>query len=664
MKIINKIIKNIIPIFSILFILASSLIYVSGAFLQNSIQVWEGDKLTYYINVYYDGKDVYGVASGEEVTANVTSDIITVEDRIPDGLTFEGFVTTESGEIGAVSRKDGSSCLGYVIDGVNGLKYDEETRTVSFKVKNLQAGCVLNVGIITKTPILEEGEKRLDFYNTATAIEGLKTAVSNTVHTWIGITSTEKEDKYKVTYEFEGEVPENATPVPIEQQYIEGATVSVNQSTKAPGYIFSGWQAKNNNITIENGKFTMPKENVILVGSFKKDENFIPHKVTYKIIGDNMPEDYILPKEKTYYPDETVNLDILKVGDTYGDYRFKGWKVQDNDVKITDNSFNMPASDVVLIGEWELVTYKVEYKFMGDIIPPNSENLLPTTKSYRPGEIIILETINIPQGYEFMGWYHTDGFEMPTEDIVIYGEWKYQTTKFSPQITKKVINKKDYYSFGDIVEFEIIVTAPEETDIYDIYVRENNEKAKFVNGENYEVVTNNIVRISSLKAGESITIKSEYKASVEDNGQVINEVEVIGALADNNFEFDKTLGTKATDSFKIDSQLKICNTVEKGKENRNIQYHITGNEYDAWVVLEENECQNLYLIPGEYNILEVIPQEYELTKVSGVINKNNSKFEVGLGQQYKVTFDHNYIQKGFYHSFGSIINIIKNKING
>ena len=663
MKIINKVLKNIIPIFTILFVLASSLIYVSGAKLQNSVQVWEGEELTYYINVYYDGKDVYGVASGDEVTANVTSDIITVEDRLPDGLTFEGFVTTESGEIGAVSRKDGSACLGYVIDGENGLNYNEETRTVSFKVKNLQAGCVLNVGVITKTPILDEGEKRLDFYNTATAIEGLKTAVSNTVHTWIGITSTEKEDKYKVTYEYEGEVPENATPVPGEQQYIEGATVSLNQSTKAPGYIFSGWIAKNSSVSISNGKFTMPKENVVLVGSFTKDENFVSHKVTYKIAGNNIPEDYILPKEKTYYPEETVNLDVLKVGDVYGDYRFKGWKIQNENIKINDNSFSMPNEDVMLVGEWELVTYKVEYQFMGDIIPPNSEDILPETKSYRPGDTIILENINNPEGYEFMGWYHTDNFEMPTEDIVIYGEWKYQTTKFSPKITKKVIDKKDYYSFGDIVEFEITVTAPAETDIYDVYVKENNEKAKFINGNNYEVVTDTIVRIPELKAGESITIKSEYKASVEDNGQVINEVEIVGALANNNYEFDNTLSTKATDEFKIDSQLKICNTVEKGKGNRNIQYHITGNEYDAWIVLKENECQNLYLIPGEYNILEVTPQEYELTKVSGITDDNDSSFEIGLGQQYKVTFDHNYIQKGFYHSFGSIINIIKNKFN-
>ena len=49
----------------------------------------------------------------------------------------------------------------------HGLHYNANTRTVSFKVDNLQAGCVLTVGVITRTPASVNG--RVDFYNYGTA---------------------------------------------------------------------------------------------------------------------------------------------------------------------------------------------------------------------------------------------------------------------------------------------------------------------------------------------------------------------------------------------------------------------------------------------------------------------------------------------------------------
>jgi hypothetical protein len=404
----------------------------------------------------------------------------------------------------------------------------------------------------------------------------------------------------------------------------------------------------------------MPNKNVTLVGSFAKDSTFVPYKVTYNIEGTNIPEDYVTPKEKEYYPNETVDIDVLKEGDVYNGYRFSGWKINNSNITIEENVFSMPKENITLTGSWELVTYKVEYQFMGDIIPPNSEQLLPETKSYRPGSNIKLEDITSPNDYEFLGWYHIDNFEMPEEDIIIYGEWKYKTKKFTPTITKEVVNKQEYFSNGDKVKFEITVTAPTETDIFDVYIKENNEKAKFIAGTGYEVITDTIVKIPELKAGESITLTSEYIVTAKDENIVTNEVSIIGALANNNYEFDKTLAKTATDNFKVDAELKICNTVNNGKNKKTIQYHITGTDYESWVVLGENECQNIYLLPGNYNIFEIEPQDYDLIKVTGAIKNNNTSFTAEEGKEYEAIFEHNYNKKGFYHTFGSIINIIEN----
>lgn len=125
--------------------------------LDDGARVAPNSDLTYYIDVIYDGKDATAVSSSDTVTANVNSDYIYVEDKLPDGLTFKNFVTTSDGTIGAVKRSDGSSCPGYVVGDSAGLVYDDTTRTVSFKVKNLQAGCKLTVGIVTTTPSLPRG---------------------------------------------------------------------------------------------------------------------------------------------------------------------------------------------------------------------------------------------------------------------------------------------------------------------------------------------------------------------------------------------------------------------------------------------------------------------------------------------------------------------------
>jgi hypothetical protein len=249
---------------------------------------------------------------------------------------------------------------------------------------------------------------------------------------------------------------------------------------------------------------------------------------------------------------------------------------------------------------------------------------------------------------------------MPSKDVVIYGEWKYAIQYFRPSITKTIVNKKEYYSFGDKVSYDIVVTAPETTALRDIYVKETKEGAKFVAGDGYELITDTIVKIPSLAAGSSITLKSEYIASVEDNGEVVNVVEIIGAISDNNYELDRSVKYTATDTFYIDSRLKICNTVTNGKGKSLLQYHIHGDGYDSWLVLEENTCKNVYLTPGEYTIDEVIPQEYELTNVSGVITSNSSSFEVDKGQEYKALFEHKYEKKGFFHIFGRVENIIRN----
>ncbi|MCR5572555.1 MAG: hypothetical protein K6F57_02160, partial [Candidatus Saccharibacteria bacterium] len=83
----------------------------------NEAHVEVDSDLTYYLKVKEDGVDAAGVESSDTQIANIRGGRINVTDRIPDGLIFQGFVTTSNGLIGAVSRADGVTvCSGKVVD--------------------------------------------------------------------------------------------------------------------------------------------------------------------------------------------------------------------------------------------------------------------------------------------------------------------------------------------------------------------------------------------------------------------------------------------------------------------------------------------------------------------------------------------------------------------
>ena len=140
---INK--KSVIFISLIIGLIAivSIIGFTLSANLDNDVEVEADSDLTYYLKVSYDGVDRYGVEAGDDFVAEVRSGYIYVTDKIPAGLIFNGFEGTSDGSIGAVSFKDGTACTGKVVDDstggeelndYHGLHYDDETRTVSFKL--------------------------------------------------------------------------------------------------------------------------------------------------------------------------------------------------------------------------------------------------------------------------------------------------------------------------------------------------------------------------------------------------------------------------------------------------------------------------------------------------------------------------------------------------
>lgn len=541
-------------IFSVVIIVAL-ISFVSSSMsvpLENDARVEENSNLTYYLDVLYDGKDKDVVTSSNTATASLYSDYIYVEDKIPDGLTFLEFVNSSDGSIGAVMQWDASKvCPGYVVDGFGGLSYDANTRMVSFKVKNLKAGCKLTVGIVTRTPSLGD-KKRMDFYNTFYARENDTTEKSNTVHVYLG-----REDAmlYNVTYEYTGTVPENVPKLPDVSSYASGTSVGVINDISLSGYTFSGWTSSD--VTLNNSSFIMPDANVVLRGSFTKNTAY---KVSYSINGEK-PNSYIPPKDKEYGIDEDVVIDSLKPGDIVGGYRFLGWTTSSS-VTVTDDIFKMPAENVNFVGTFEKITYKVTYKFQGTVIPPNADSLLPKEEHYGAGEIVNLAKNPVASGYRFLGWYKKDKFMMPEEDVIIYGEWMKVNGEFSPIIAKKITNSKDKYTSGDTVLFEITVENTADFLIHDVLIQEDNEISSFIEGDNYTVLNSKFVKIDTIEAHGKVTLKAQYKVPSKGTFEEINTVILIGALADNDIYLDTSKEYKSSVKFNVENEIDLPSTLD------------------------------------------------------------------------------------------------------
>ncbi len=624
--------KVVIAVIFVLVIMLSGVIffgYSYAANLESGARVAENSDLTYYLDIIYDGKDSDVITSSDSATANVMSDYIYVEDKIPDGLIFKEFVESPDGTIGAVKRSDGTSCPGYVVGDQAGLTYDESTRTVSFKVKNLQAGCKLTVGIITTTPSLGN-KSRMDFYNTAFARENNFSINSNTVHVFMG---KEEETLYNVTYQYTGDVPENAPTVPGIGSYASGVSVGVNANPVVAGYDFSGWTTKD--VTVSNNSFIMPTKNVTFTGSFSKKQVY---KVTYSVTGD-IPDGYMPPKDKEYGPGDDVVIDSLKEDDVINGYVFSGWT--NEDVNITDGIFVMPSENVQLDGSFERIKYKVTYQFQGVNIPPNADALLPAEVSYYPGDTVTLADEPVAEGYKFLGWYKNSTFEMPEEDVVIYGEWKVETGTFTPEITKEIVNPKDYYSKDDVIQFKITIRNTASFPIRDVIVRNLLEGSTFVENENYTLLSSQFVKIPSISAGGSAEVYASYTAGSDVVKVFTDIVSLDGAIADNNYSLDTSNDYKAENSFIVANiSLQITKIDKDNNELTGAEFTLyqdkakatlmaTGTTFDklqpnSTYYLEETKAPTGYVLLGKTLEVKIDGEGtisidgYDLTNQNGV----------------------------------------------
>lgn len=195
------------------------------------------------------------------------------------------------------------------------------------------AGAVYDEGttVTVETDASAEGYIFSGWTTEDAEVEDGKFTLNNDVHfvgSWTKL--------YKVTYEYEGEVPAEAPELPAAEKYTAGKEVDVKAVPSVDGYTFTGWYTSD--ATVEDGKFTMPEKDVVLKGKFEKIINY--YNVEYKYEGD-VPAGAPTYEAKTYEEGTTVTVEAEPSVDGY---RFLGW---------SKNGSFVINNNVVIVGKWE-----------------------------------------------------------------------------------------------------------------------------------------------------------------------------------------------------------------------------------------------------------------------------------------------------------------------
>ena len=301
------------------------------------------------------------------------------------------------------------------------------------------------------------------------------------------------QDKFDVTYYVDGVKQDDATE---EHAVGDNVTVRTAHPEKA-GYTFKGW--KTVDVTVENGKFTMPKQDVRFDAEFEINK----HNVTYYVDGKKQDD---ATEEHAVGDNVTVSTTVP----TKEGYTFTGWTTTNATVK--NGKFTMPEQDVRFDAEFKINEYTVTYK-VDDVETKSTKHAFNTPVQIEPKPT--------KTGHTFTGWSSTDvkldgtSFTMPAKNVTIRGFFTQNTHQYT-------INKHFYDEKGvEIAELASTATAPgaENALIADLY--KNDAVNQTVSGKNYVYVSG---LTTVTPAGETltkdVTIDLYYYLNVEGGNDI------------------------------------------------------------------------------------------------------------------------------------------------
>lgn len=305
---------------------------------------------------------------------------------------------------------------------------------------------------------------------------------------------------YKVTYVFTGDAPEGGFPMsqlPAEEIKTMGETVDVKAVPVLDGYTFTGWTVTS--VTVSDGKFTMPDEDVVLVGFFSR--NAANYKIShfFQLTNGEWSDTPTVSYTESSYENVLVSAGYLTVSG-FTSYPEHANTLTSGNVKI-DNSLELRLY-------YKRAQNTVKYVYENTV--PGA-SALPETKTEYYGSTVKVAPNATAPGYTFSGWTSEEvtpvggEFTMPLTDVIFKGSFTANTnTPYKVEYYKQNLDGT-YNSTPDDVENKTGVTGQK------VIV----EHPKQYEGFRYDDDMNalmNVTPFEGIVAGDgSLTIKIYYK---------------------------------------------------------------------------------------------------------------------------------------------------------
>ena len=261
-----------------------------------------------------------------------------------------------------------------------------------------------------------------------------------------------KRAPHKVTYQYEGAVPDGAPAVPAKVESWYGANVPIAEAPTLAGYVFSGWTTDTAGAVIDKGILTMPNTDVILKGAWAKvaaTTAIVTFRVVNGAWADGTTADKLVtvPLISGKGTLDTANIPTgMKANSGYTNGM---WDIQPNTVP------NAVTGDVVYTYSFKPnkpdMIYQVTFKFISltkdengqpKDLPQSVQNLLPAPLTgLKQGDTVtypLLDktSISLADGtWVFTGWPGGTGATI-NGNVLEVGGWRFDKTPIPPEHEK------------------------------------------------------------------------------------------------------------------------------------------------------------------------------------------------------------------------------------